>query len=238
MKLSGEIQTAVEYLRKCLQDIFILDPIPIHMRDYCRLGDSLLPDGSNTAGLIAGLPATERKKTEDYLTQYVGELPDNPFERIYVELVGKFQQDAMLYGKERLSDKHVLDIDARSMSDGTLRIIAIITAILTRPQDSLLVIEEVDNGLHPSKAGFLLKSLLELGTERGIDILITTHNPALLDELGMELLPFISLTYRDKTTGYSGIRLLEDVETLPKLIGYGTLGRIVSNVRTANELFQ
>ncbi|MCA1995082.1 MAG: ATP-binding protein, partial [Coleofasciculus sp. S288] len=43
--------------------------------------------------------------------------------------------------------------------------------------------EEVDNGLHPSRAGLLLKMLREIGEKRKIDILVTTYNPALLDAL-------------------------------------------------------
>lgn len=228
LQLGSEIKETTDYLRAILQKIYILDPVPIHMREYCRLGDALLPDGSNVAGVIAGLSQTEKVKVENALTKYVGNLPDNPFEKIYVELVGKFQQDAMLYGTERLPNQQGIEVDARSMSDGTLRAIAIITAIFTRPKESLLVIEEVDNGLHPSKAGFLLKLLLELGQQQGVDILITTHNPALMDSLEKDFLPFISLAYRDEKTGYSAIKLLEDVDVLPKLMGYGSLGKIVT----------
>ena len=43
-------------------------------------------------------------------------------------------------------------VDARGMSDGTLRFIAIVVALLTAAPHSLLLIEEVDNGLHPSRA--------------------------------------------------------------------------------------
>jgi len=228
MQLGSEIRDVTDFLRGVLQKIYILDPVPIHMRDYCRLGDMLLPDGSNVAGVIAGLAPAEKDKVEKALTKYVGNLPDNPFEKIYVELVGKFQQDAMLYGTEHLPNQSGIEVDARSMSDGTLRTIAILTAIFTRPKESLLVIEEVDNGLHPSKAGFLLNLLLELGQQQGVDILITTHNPALMDSLEKDLLPFISLTYRDEKTGYSTIKLLEDVAILPKLMGFGSLGKIVT----------
>jgi AAA15 family ATPase/GTPase len=67
------------------------------------------------------------------------------------------------------------------MSDGTLRFIAILIALMTRPEKSLLIVEEIDNGLHPSRSGLLIKVLRELGEKRKIDLLVTTHNPALLD---------------------------------------------------------
>ncbi|BDI16956.1 hypothetical protein ANSO36C_27580 [Nostoc cf. commune SO-36] len=46
--------------------------------------------------------------------------------------------------QEQWKPGHITEIDARTMSDGTLRVIAIITALLTRPEDSQLVIEEID----------------------------------------------------------------------------------------------
>ena len=218
------INDLVEVIHK----IYILDTSPSHMRDYCRLSDTLLSDGSNVAGVIAALPDTEKTKIESTLTQHIGQLPDNPFKKIYVELVGKFSQDAMLYGTEILPGGAEIEIDARSMSDGTLRAIALLTAILTREKGSLLVVEEVDNGLHPSKAGLLLKIMHELGKQQGVDILITTHNPALMDALEKDMLPFISVCYREKGTGYSAIGLLEEFDKLPKYLAHGSLGEIVS----------
>ncbi|OPX04284.1 hypothetical protein B1A75_04190 [Geobacillus sp. LEMMY01] len=45
--------------------------------------------------------------------------------------------------------------------------------------------------MHPSRAGLLIDMLNEIGTDRQIDILMMTHNPALLDELGPEMIPLI-----------------------------------------------
>jgi predicted ATPase len=115
-------------------------------------------------------------------------------------------------------------IDARSMSDGTLRFLAILTALLTRPEGSQLVIEEIDNGLHPSRAELLVKILREIGSKRNIDILITTHNPALLDALGPEIVPFVVVAHRDKETGESKLTLLEDIDNFSKLFASYSLG--------------
>jgi predicted ATPase len=135
----------------------------------------------------------------------------------------------MLYCEE-----HWLDagppptVDARGMSDGTLRFLAILTALLTRPRYSLLVIEEVDNGLHPSRAKLLLDMLKTVGAERGVDVLVTTHNPALLDAMGTQMVPFITVANRDPATGHSVLTLLEDIAQLPKLLAQGPIGRLSS----------
>jgi predicted ATPase len=133
----------------------------------------------------------------------------------------------MIYCEEKWgSAENPTIIDARGMSDGTLRFLGILTALLTRPEGSLIVIEEVDNGLHPSRATLLLKTMKEIGAKRKIDLLITTHNPALMDELGVEMIPFIQVVHRDADDGFSMITLLEDIKMLPKLLAHGSVGEL------------
>ncbi|MCY1308773.1 hypothetical protein D9M70_588090 [compost metagenome] len=90
------------------------------------------------------------------------------------------------------------------------------------------MIEEVDNGLHPSRARLLLDMLKAVGMQRGVDVLVTTHNPALLDAMGNEMVPFITVANRDPSTGHSVLTLLESVAQLPKLLAQGPLGRLSS----------
>jgi hypothetical protein len=71
--------------------------------------------------------------------------------------------------------------------------------------------------------------LREIGKQRQIDILVTTHNPALLDALGPEMVPFVVVAHRDQQTGESKLTLLEDIETLPKLMASGPLGKLTAN---------
>ena len=134
----------------------------------------------------------------------------------------------MLYCEEGWENQPTHEVDARGMSDGTLRYLAIVTALMTRESESLLVIEEVDNGLHPSRAHFLVNMLKTLGKERNIDVLVTTHNPALLDAAGLSMLPFIVVAHRDDRTGFSRLTQLEDIDQLPKLIASGSLGNMSS----------
>lgn len=74
---------------------------------------------------------------------------------------------------------------------------------------SLLLIEEVDNGLHPSRAKELVDMLKDLSRQRQVDVLCTTHNPVLLDELGNKMIPFVSYVTRDEN-GDSHVNLLEE----------------------------
>ncbi len=227
-KLRQEIQDGIAEVANTLREIFVLDPIPSHMRGYSPLAEKLEPDARNIAGVIA-VVSRERSTVEETLTKYVSQLPERDIKRVYAETVGKFRADAMLYCEEFWLDTGDLPtVDARGMSDGTLPFLAILTALLTRPTGSLLVIEEVDNGLHPSRARLLLDMLREVGMARSVDVLVTTHNPALLDAMGTGMVPFISVAHRDPQTGYSVLRLLEDISALPKLLAQGTVGKLSS----------
>ncbi|GAX44458.1 ATPase-like protein [Tolypothrix sp. NIES-4075] len=219
---------AKDFVLSTLESILILNPIPSKMRDYSRLSDILESDASNIAGVLAALPDEQKAEIEATISAYTKDLPEGDIQRIWAEKVGRFGTDAMLYCEELWKPGHITEIDARSMSDGTLRFLAILTALLTRPENSQLVIEEIDNGLHPSRAQLLVRMLREIGAKRKIDILITTHNPALLDALGPEIVPFVVVAHRDSETGESKLTLLEDIENLPKLLASGTLGKLAT----------
>ncbi len=223
------LRDQVQYLvASILENSLILNPIPSTMRDYSRLSEKLENDASNIAGVLAALSEDKKAEVENTLSEYIKDLPEGDIQKVWAEKVGRFGTDAMLYCQEEWKPGEITEIDARSMSDGTLRFLAILTALLTRPQGSQIVIEEIDNGLHPSRAALLVKILKEIGSKRKIDILLTTHNPALLDAFGPEIVPFVVVAHRDSETGESKLTLLEDIENLPLLLASGTLGRLAT----------
>lgn len=228
-KIRKEIEEGISQVIKDLTGIFILDPIPSHMRGYTALSERLESDASNIAGVLAALDSDEKKAIESTLTSYVKHLPEKDIVRIYAETVGRFGSDAMLYCDETWgADGTPHTVDARGMSDGTLRFLAVLTALLTRPKNSILIVEEIDNGLHPSRSELLVKMLRSVGQEREIDILVTTHNPALLDALGPEMVPFITVASRNPFSGESELTLLEEIKDLPKLLASGPVGKLTT----------
>ena len=225
----GNISESIWVIFKTITEIFILDPIPSKMRAYSPIFDILQSDASNIAGVLAALPDERKSEIESTIINYMRNLPERDIQKVWGEPVGRLNSDAMLYCEEIWKPGEVMLIDARGMSDGTLRFIGIITALLTRPEGSQLIIEDVDNGLHPSRSDLLVKMLREIGEERKIDILITTHNPALLDALGPEIVPFVVLTHRDNETGESKLTLLEDMQNFSKLFASASLGKLTTN---------
>jgi len=224
--LQPDSASVIESLSHILSSLFILDPVPSEMRGYSQFSKALRPDASNIAGVLAAISDTKKERVEETITEYVKSLPEKDLKRIYTITVGEFKKDAMLMCEEGWEDAHTDKVDAGGMSDGTLRYLAIVAALLTRPENSLFIIEEVDNGLHPSRAVNLLEMLKALGTNRNIDVLITTHNPAILDAAGHKMIPFIFAVHRDMKNGSSFVTPLDSLDVLPKLMASGSLGNL------------
>jgi predicted ATPase len=72
--------------------------------------------------------------------------------------------------------------DTLAISDGTLRLLALLTALETMPEHGLLCIEEPEHGLHPLVFGALLDIVREYCPPDGTrQVLLTTHSPDLVD---------------------------------------------------------
>ncbi len=73
-------------------------------------------------------------------------------------------------------------LEALALADGTLRLLAIVTALNTMPEHALLCIEEPEHGLHPLVFGPLLDLFRERCHVEGTrQALLTTHSPDLVD---------------------------------------------------------
>ena len=144
----------VESVRGYLRNSYIFDPQPKAMRDYARVESNpqLLRGGVNLSAVLFALNEgdEEQQAALQRITEVVRQNPEEPF--INIGFVDTSLGDVMAgfvpdEGKETSGGKLV---DARLLSDGTLRMLAIVTALETVPKSSRIVIEEFDNGLHPS----------------------------------------------------------------------------------------
>ena len=222
--LRKEVTDGINIVLNSLKNIFVLNPIAPLMRNYTPLQKELKENASNIAGVIAAIEESDKNKLQERIAEFVRPLPERDIVRVWTETVGLFGKDAMLYCEENWIDGKTQKLDARGMSDGTLRFIAIVTALLTLPKKTLLLIEEVDNGLHPSRAKELIKSLEEIGRERSIDVLCTTHNPYLIDSLGTDMIPCITYVKRNEHTGSSELNTLDENENLVNMMASGSIG--------------
>jgi predicted ATPase len=77
------------------------------------------------------------------------------------------------------------EIPVSDVSDGTLRILAFLTAIYQEKTPSILCFEELENGVHPWLLHKMMELLKILSTEgvtgKPVQVIITTHSPVLLN---------------------------------------------------------
>jgi hypothetical protein len=65
-------------------------------------------------------------------------------------------------------------------------------------------------------------------TQRELRVLLTTHNPALVDTLPAEATPHIVYCYRDPVAGDSRLVRIEDLPQYPELVARGPLGQLMT----------
>lgn len=83
--------------------------------------------------------------------------------------------------------KHPWRFLAQNMSDGTLRALGVLTALLQRNADyapTLIGIEEPETALHPAASAALREVLIQ--ASQHTQILTTSHSPDLLDDRSID----------------------------------------------------
>ena len=235
------IPAAVNQLRKSLAAMQFLDPAPARMRDYAFPSDRTLQgDGRNLSAVLYNLWGADRDKVieeqrgeqELFMQQrqaildFIQSLPEQNIAGL--SFLEEPRGGVMLTLHETFGDQHRA-YDASLLSDGTLRVLSIAAAMLSAEEGSLVVIEEIDNGVHPSRARHLLNNIREIAQRRNLRVLLSTHNPALLDALPDAALPDTLFCYRDPTQGDSRIIRLQDIPDYPELIAQDSLGGLATS---------
>ena len=252
LRLAGETdneQALVETAQRVLgvlSGVFHLDPIPHLMRQYVPEQDNIMRrTGENVSAAIARL---KRDDAEGFarLVRVIKELPAHEIRSVEV---GKGQYGEVMVALKERKGRGSVTVPARQMSDGMLRMLAIVTALLSggtglaldnsalAPSPALmLVIEELENGLHPSQAARVLELVKQSSADRGFQVVITTHSPALLNALSGDDHIGVILIARDRTSGLSHARSLVDVPGYLALMARERLGDAVTRDDLAKEL--
>lgn len=211
----------IRMVQDSLTQMFILDPVPALMRGYSRIGDSTLR--RNCSNISAVLFAIQKNSPDEWMEfcKIVKDLPENEINDI--QFVKTTINDVILVQKEQ-NGKVSESIDAARLSDGTLRCIAALAAVMSEPKHSLIAIEEMDNGIHPSRIIKLMDALCKIAKRRNIDLVMTTHNVTVLNGLDKQGILGVSVVYRDPENLASKIIPFVEVRNQAGLLASGGLG--------------
>lgn len=221
-------------LEQWLSAVLFLDPVPAQMRNYAFPSDKELQgNGRNVSAVLFNLWGREEQaSTEPYasnraaILSFIQSLPEQDIAGL--SFLEEPRGGVMVQLTETFGGR-ADDRDASLLSDGTLRVLAIAAAMLSAPEGSLVVIEEIDNGVHPSRAHHLLQQIQSIARTRSLRVLLSTHNPAMLDALPDSAVPDVVFCYRHPEDGASRLVRLADVPDYPELIAQGTLGHLMTS---------
>ncbi|MCP4590095.1 MAG: AAA family ATPase [bacterium] len=169
-----------------------LDPASLRRSSPILAPEQLLPDGSNLAAVLARI----RSRTQDEA------LPKGALADISAELAsiipGVLDVDVEedKYTREYRALVTLRDgfqFPTRVISDGTLRVLALLTLLYDPQHRGLICFEEPENGIHPKRLRTLMRRLRELVTdptdqeaepeEPLSQLLMNSHSPVVLSAL-------------------------------------------------------
>jgi predicted ATPase len=154
-----------------------LNPAAIRQLQQPDAGALLRRDGSNLASVLGHLArhnGVVLERVVDYLKLVAPGVEG-------VEQTSAGPMETIAFRQQVLGQQKSWRFGAANMSDGTLRGLGVLVAILQangrRP--SLIGIEEPEVALHPTAVGVLIDALTEASRDR--QLVVTSHSPELLD---------------------------------------------------------
>ena len=136
-------------------------------------------NGSNASSVLRNI---QRRSSDEWAS--IKEL----LEKIVPGLTGvrpkKYGNKLTLEFTQKFATLEPVKFEAFSMSDGTLRVLALLIAVSQQPPPSLIVIEEPEVTIHPGALDALLDALRIAG--HSMQVVMTTHSPDILDAQWIE----------------------------------------------------
>ncbi len=211
-----------EYVASNLGNMRFLDLALERMRRPAFPGQVILGDGGENLPTVLRDICTDPDRKKD-LIDWIREL--TPMDVVDFE----FPIDPIT-GLVNLviCESDDVKLSAYSVSDGTLRFLAMLAALLNKNTGGLYCFEEIDNGIHPSRLR-LLVDLIESQTEKGhIQVVATTHSPDLLSIVNDNTFENTSVVCRQDGTGSAIIRPVSGITNAGELRRSQGLGRLLA----------
>ena len=183
-----------------LRKVSIYDFAPINLSSNTPSIGSMERTGQGIAYALVDILHANRKsfdELEERLTRLVPNiqriaLPRANNQTFLLELIDKYSQH---------------HIPASDISDGTLRILAFLTALYQEDTPSIICFEEIENGVHPWLLHKMMELLKTVSTEgitgKPVQVLITTHSPVLLNYVEPHQVRAVELDNEGKTQVHS-----------------------------------
>jgi predicted ATPase len=212
-------QHFVKHSLNALSNMRFLDLNPEVMRLPSFPGQTILGDrGENLSSVLHSICQDPHSKKA--LLQWVQEL--TPMDAVDFEFPSDFTGKILL----TLVEKNGQKISAYSASDGTLRFLAAIAALLGPESAQFYFFEELENGIHPTRLQLLLELIERKVNSSNIQMIATTHSPQLLRLLSPQSREYASLLYRLPERSDAQIKRIMDIPEIQRILTEGDLASL------------
>ena len=182
---------------------------------------------------VAPCPPVLRQYSQTHRVQRLGEHGENFAALVRTICQDEREKDAYLaWLQEARLDEVLLDVGTLSgavgeplfmlqengrkypapvLSDGTLRFAAIVAVLFQPSIPGIMTIEQIENGIHPSRLRVLVELLRNLSLTGETQVFSTTHSPTMLDWLDEPEYATTFFCRRGEATGESAILPLPEV---------------------------
>ena len=204
-----------------LANVRFLDLAPDRMRVPTFPGATILGDGGENLPTVLEEICRDSGR-QDILASWLEEL--TPMDVRGVE----FQRDPSGRVNLIIRERNGRKVSAYSASDGTLRLLGLLAALLSPNPGGLYFFEEIDNGIHPARLHLLIDLIESQTKSNGIQVITTTHSPEMLNLINDDTFKNTSVVYRDEESSDAVIRPASDLPNAKRLRKSKGLGRLHS----------
>lgn len=210
-KTIHQAQKIANSITNFLQSLSFVELRPELMRQAAFPGQSILTEsGDNLSSILYTICQMPESKAS--LLLRLEEL--TPTEVVDLD----FFTDEVGQVRAQLVEKNGRKISVFSASDGTLRLLGTLAALLAPQPANLYFFEELENGIHPTRLHLLTHFIENRVAQSTTQVILTTHSPHLLNFLSPETLENSSLIYRLENEPDAHIKRVMDIPYARELI--------------------
>jgi len=202
--VTKQTKERIDQCIRALSNTQRIDPTPAVLRQYSqaqtvkRMGEH----GENFAALVNAI--LEDSNARDQYLSWLKQLTPVEFDDVKV-LRGALGEPLFA-----LTEKGE-DYPAPILSDGTLRFAAIAAAFFQPDMPDIITIEEIENGIHPTRLRLLVELLKSQSQLSNRQVMATTHSPVVLSWLKEQDYATTFFCTRDEESRASAIKPLTEI---------------------------
>ena len=168
-----------------------LEPSSLRRPDEFMTPPGMRPDGSHLPATLYSLAHSEIQTSSDghdtWVYEQIALRLTDLIDDVYEVSVDRDEKRQLL--TLQVQDKNGTTYPARSLSDGTLRFLALAVLALDPTSQGVICLEEPENGIHPGRIAAILELLQEIAVDvtRPVardnplrQVIVNTHSPAVV----------------------------------------------------------